>query len=297
MTREEAEHHTAQARYHAGKLRDHIAAIYEREGFKALDYPTFEAWAEQELAQGYKWALKLRNAVVVQRELEQALSPQGETVPDLPTKHAEQLHKLPSPEAKARAYQRASALAEAEGSSTIATRHVKQAVEVEQDTDSVRQAAYPVVWHMMDAGDITAKQGKAIVAALDRCAPDQQRFVLALIGQYGLGQADLVPRLAALVHRPDSKLLPEVRSGYLGGVPLARATLTDWNTAAEEARREHLAEKDAERNATATIQAQIVTVYRTSSNDCDVMAAAQRTLAALRQVLRDEDLQALRELL
>jgi len=295
MTRDEAEHHTAQAKYHAGKLREHIAAIHDREGWRALAYPSFEAWAEAELQQGYKWALKLRNAHVIQQQIEAHIEG-ALPAATLPTKHAEQLHKLDGPEAQAQAYQRAMNLAEAEGGK-VATRHVQRAVQVALDEAAVRGGGYAVVRHLMESGEITAAVARQMNKALDEVHPGGCAYVLHLIGRHGLSDPALVPRLAALDKRPESKMLEEIRTGYLDGVPLAKATLTNWGAAAEEARKAHVAEKTSEKDEQQAVEARIVTVYRSKDPARPVPAAAEKTLAALRRELGEDDMMSLYNLM
>lgn len=296
LTREEAEYHTAQAKYHVDKLREHIYVIHERRGWQALDYPSFEAWAEGELQQGYKWALKLKKAFEIQMELE-AGSPRGEGEPaHLPTKHAEQLGKLSDTPTRQAAYQTAINLAEAEGT-IVATRHVKKAVDNKLNEQRVRASDYKIVQHMMDSGDVSVTVAAKMVAHLDKLTPQRKSFVFGIMGTHGLTSAPLIPRLAQLADRPDSKMLPEIRTGYLNGKLLAEANLTDWEAAAEEARREHLAEKQAEMEDRQQIEARVVTVYRTRSPQADAHATAQRTLTALKRELTDRDIQALKEIL
>lgn len=298
LTREEAEFHTAQAKYHVDKLREHIYVIHERRGWETLDYPSFEAWAETELQQGYKWALKLKKAFEIQMELE-AGSPQGETdgkPAHLPTKHAEQLGKLPDAPSRKAAYKTAMNLAEAEDG-TVATRHVKKAVDNKLNEKTVRDSEYKIVQHMMDSGDISVTIAAKMVAHLDKLNPQRKSFVFGIMASHGLTSAPLIPRLAQLADRPESKMLPEVRTGYLNGKPLAEANLTDWEAAAEEARREHLAEKQSEAEQVQQIEARVVTVYRTRSPQADAVATAQRTLTALKRELTDRDIEALKGLL
>ena len=117
------------------------------------------------------------------------------------------------------------------------------------------------------------------------------------MGSHGLTSAPLIPRLARLVDRPESKMLPEVMTGYLNGKPLEEANLTDWEAAAEDARREYLAGKQGQTEQHQQIEARIVTVYRTRSPEADAVATAQRTLTALKRELTDRDIEALKGLL
>lgn len=295
MSREEAEQLTAECRYHAAKLRQHIAAIYERRGYMALGYDTFEAWAEAELQTGYKWALKMRNAHLVQRELEAVLAPQGEAV-ELPTKHAEQLGKLDSAVDKATAYRRAQSLAAAEGKAAPATRHVQQAVAVVQDEQAVRGGNYPILTHYMDSGTLTPRTAFEIMQALGKLTPVRQVFVVGIIGRHPVSDVGLVVRLAGLYDRQDSPLLGEIRTGYLNSRPLIQATVEDWNAAAEEIRRVDVAAwADAQREQQ-QVEAVILTLHKTR-NGGDVVAAAAYNLRVLVSELRKEDLDALRILL
>jgi vacuolar-type H+-ATPase subunit I/STV1 len=187
-------------------------------------------------------------------------------------------------------------LADAEGR-TVTTRHVKKAVDAKLNEQRVRDSDYKIVQHMMDSGDVSVTVAAKMVDRLNKLTPQQKAFVFGIMGTHGLTSAPLIPRLARLADRTESKMLPEIQTGYLNGKPLADANLTDWEAAAEEARREHLAEKQAEMEATQQIEARIVTVYRTRSPQADAVATAQRTLTALKRELTDRDIQALKELL
>jgi hypothetical protein len=299
MTREEALAATHECRRHANALRRHVTDIYQRRGFEALDYPTFEAWAEAELANtGYKWALKLKNACVIEGHLREALaSPQGENaLPELlPTKHAEQLHKLREPQAMATAYQRAMNLATSEGGGGVTTRHVKAAVDVLLDEKRVREAGYPVITHMLDSGEITAKTGREIVREIGALAPQQKSWILGIIGQHSMTNPALIRRVAMLQNQHDFPLRCDIENGVLNGKRLADANVTDWEAAVDAAKRERWLDEVAQRNETQDVEACIVTVYRSRQGVNEI--AVKRTLAALEEALGAQDLVGLFELM
>lgn len=288
MTREEALYHTQQCQHHAGKLREHIAMIYERRGYEALGYTTFEEWAEHELNTGYQWALKMRNAHVVQQELASALP-----IEHLPTKHAEQLHKLETPEQKISAYQRAGQMAAAEGAG-IATRHVQRAVEIVMHEQAVTESDYPVIAHMMASGDITPAHARKLVNAVDAVDPAQRVYVITLIGRYGLKDVALIPNMAQLATRPEASLRTEVDSGYLNSKPLAQATLTDWDAALQEAQRHNISKSQDDRRTANGIDAKIITLYATQPGG-NVEMAAEQNWRVLQRELRIEDILKLKE--
>ena len=86
-----------------------------------------------------------------------------------------------------------------------------------------------------------------------------------------------------------------MRNGYLNGKALAEANLTDWAAAVEEARKQHIAEKQEEVDQSQQMRAKMITVYETE--DGDVRTAARRTLEALQRELPEQILKTVYEMM
>ena len=293
MTLEEAQRCTEQCRLHAHELRMHIAQMHHRRGWEVMGYASFESWAETELQSGYKWALKLKMAADVQMQMEAEVgSPQGE----IPTKHAEQLSKLPSAKQQVYAYDKAKALALSEGSDTPSTRHVKQAVTVVQDEIAVDASEFKIVRQMMHAGTISATAARQVVNHLNPLPAAKQAFTVQVIERGdGITAPDLVPRIAAQADDPASEIAVELRTGYLNGRKLVQSSVQDFDAALAAVRRKKLNEDESQRDDEQQVQSRFVTIYRSKDVHTDV--AAQRTLSALAQALPLSDLLALHRVL
>lgn len=288
MARIEARHHTEQIQYHTAMAREHIRAVYDREGWRSLGYASFRAWVEAELPFGYQWAMKLRQAAIQADILRDA----NIEVSKMDSKKLNMLRQVPSRDDKLRVMTLAQELAASVGESHPTDAHYRSAMRTVKTEAEVKQSPYAIVRQMMASGEITAPIAKEMSALLDAVPVRQRGMVLEIIAVKGLGEPKLIPRIAAVVARPESKLLPSLKMGYINQVPLSRANLTDWEQAAEEARREHIAEKNEEQNVRQLVEARVCTVYRTSPG-ADVAATAARTARALNRELRPEDLLAL----
>jgi len=214
-----------------------------------------------------------------------ALSPMGQNEPvdQLRERHVREsgISDL-EPDQQVEAFQLAKQMAIAENTRIQAT-HVTKAVAQVMTKATVFQSTYVVVTHMVVSGAITADTGHAFVAALDKQHPKKRGHIVQLMGKFGLTCPALVEPLAGLFDRPpgqESLVLPEVLRGYLGGVALKLATLTDLANANEEARQEHIRLTfERQQEATPSVKAEIVTIYK---------GDPRKTLAALRSVLGDE---------
>lgn len=290
MTREEARQCTDECKYHADRLRHHIAEIYNRKGYLALGYDTFEIWAETELTTGYKWALKMKNAVEVEQQLG---TPQG----DIPTKHAEQLKKLDSPKRMQKALDTARDLAAVEGKAQPSTRHIQQAVNVVLDEQAVEQFNYPLITQYMKLGKMTPGAAREACQRIEPLSPKKKGYVIQVIARGdGIATPELIPHIAALVDREDSPLRGEVDRGYINGQPVGKASQSDWDTAIDEARRLASADRMEASNERDRIEARVITLYRAKENG-DVAAAARRNLKVLLDELHKADYDMLKQLM
>lgn len=148
---------------------------------------------------------------------------------------------------------------------------VAASVAVVEATREVAASPYHIVTHMLKTGEVTAFAARDIKRALDKLPPRKRGYIVQLMAKFGLTCPALVEPVAAMFDRPpgkESEVLPEVLTGFLGGVALRNATLTDLANASEEARRRHAAEAvEVKRLAAAAagrtvIEPVIVTIYR-----------------------------------
>jgi hypothetical protein len=189
-------------------------------------------------------------AAEVERNIQQ-FSPIGENeTPALPP--IKELHVRSTgivnllPTEQAEAYRKAQELVQAEGGGQITTRHVQEAVTLVKTKQTVFQSRYYVVSHAVATGEITADVGRQMVEALDKLIPKLRGDVVQLMGKFSLTCPELIAPLAEMFSRQgtdkESKVLPEILTGYLGGTPLNKANMTDLAQARRDAALEHAAE-------------------------------------------------------
>lgn len=160
------------------------------------------------------------------------------------------------PLGQAEAYQKAQEIAAAEGDEQISVQHMQQAVAQIKTKQTVFQSRYYVVSHAVATGEITAEAGRQMVEALDKLIPNLRGDVVQLMGKFSLTCPELIAPLAEMFSRQgtekESKVLPEILTGFLGGTPLNKANMTDLAQARREAALEHAAEAvEAKRQAAA----------------------------------------------
>lgn len=219
-----------------------LALDFDRRlGWQALGYPTLASCFESELGYSMQHGYRLMAAAQVNENLNR-LSPQGETPPVLREKWVREsgLAKL-EPEEQVEAVRLGNQLAQSEQAAPT-TRHYAEAVREVQARKTVFQSPYYVVTHMVVTGLITAQAGLDMNAALEKLKPQQRGVAVQALAQYGITCPALLMPVTEVLSRPESKLYPEVKSGYLAGTPLKSATMSDWKRAAAEAQRQHLAE-------------------------------------------------------
>lgn len=226
-------------------LRSAVHDLWQRRGWEALGYVSFNACLKSEfdgVSAGHLYRLK--DAAVIEGELR--MSEDSPLENRLPEAHARQLKILPNGADRVTAYRKATLIAKTEGASRPTIEHVKKAVTQVQVENGVQDSPYPVIAKLVADGKITASTGITMVTELNKLKADVREGVLMIISQYGLSSPELIVPLGDMVGRPagrESYVLPEViRAGHLGGVPLLKATLTDLENAKYEAMLEHRAE-------------------------------------------------------
>lgn len=240
------------------------AADFElRNGWKALGYesfeacllaefghPTLQAFIQHELkksqSQSYRLAATNKVATNIQTHTGTAVTLKERWVRD------SGITDLP-PAQQAEADTIARSIAGSERSSLTANHYI-QAVQQIKIRETVFQSVYAVVSLDVASGKLTADVGNEFVKQLDALKePKRRGYVIELMARFGLTCPELVSKLADLFDRPpgqESYILPEVQFGFLGGKPLAQATMSDWKKAAYEAQQRHIADAAEEkRNA------------------------------------------------
>ncbi len=273
-------------------LRQAVLNLWERKGYLALGYDSFNACIKAEFGGvSASHLFRLKDAAVIEGELRMSEdSPLEKTLPEA---HARQLKMLNNGADRLTAYRKATILAKGDGVPRPTIGHVKQAVELVKVENDVQASPYPVIAKLVASGTITAVRGMRMVDELNKLKPDVREGVLMVITQYGLSAPELIAPLADMVGRPagkESYVLPEIiRTGHLGGVPLLKATLTDLENAKYEAMLEHRAEGVEKRREREGETSRRVSVM--------IDAVDMRyTLKALGDVLGDEGLKKLIEL-
>lgn len=235
------------------RLREMIIQFHEGAGWEALGYGSLAECFEKQLGTSFQAGYRQLKAALVERNI-LALLPEGE-VPAriIPERHVRDTNigKL-KPESQAEAYRNATQMAKAEGFDEPTTAHVNRAVALEETKETVFQSEFPIVSHMVASGSVTAQVGRDMEQALKKLRPKQCAYIAQLMGEFGLCCPALFGPLASLFDRrpgKESKLMPQVMSGYLAGVPLKTATLSDWKRANLEAQQEHISESVAARVA------------------------------------------------
>lgn len=280
MTRDEAELCLAAIEAHFNNAADLARDFDTRLGWRTLGYDSLKACLVDRFDRhGYRlWRLhEVRQNLV--------LSPTGQNVDpsDLRERHVRDsgITDLPAPQ-QIEAYTIAKELAASEDRPLNAG-HVTKAVAQVKTKSTVFQSNYLIITHMVVAGDITPEIGHQFVKALDALKPKFRGHIVQLMGRFGLTCPALVMPIAGMFDREigkESYVLPEVLTGFLGGVPLKQATATDLEKANEEARLRHIADElEKQRQANPDVVPEIITVYK---------GDPRRTLAALRTALGNE---------
>lgn len=248
------------------RLRELVIEFDEGMGWEAMGYANLSECFEKQLGKSFQQGYRQLNAALVERNI-LSLLPSGE-IPArvIPERHIRDtgISKL-EPEAQAAAYANAQNMAKAEGLTEPTTEHVTRAVQLEATKTTVFQSPYTVVSHMVATGSATVETGRQMVTALDRLTPKQRGYIVQLIAKFGMNCPALFAPIAGMFDRrpgKESKVLPEVLSGFLGGTALNKATVSDLNKANYEAQRQHQAEAEAARLAAGGAEPVMVTLYK-----------------------------------
>lgn len=228
-------------------MRERLIQFDQGAGWKVLGYPSLSDCFERELGVVFQTGYARLKAAIVEMNIRQ-LSPPGEIIvaATIPVKHVKEtgIGNL-SPAAQLEAYRSAIRMAKAEGRVRPTTDDVKRGVTLEQTKGTVFQSPYAVISQMVATGSITAVLGEQMVQALNRLVPKQRGYIVQLIAKFQLTCPALFKPIAFMFDRKigeESKVLPEVLTGFLGGTPLAKATERDLARANAEAKTEHINE-------------------------------------------------------
>lgn len=291
ITAQEARHlitdiraHLSHVERHGEQARQKALRLYQTEAWRMLGYVSFRACAEAEFGRSWQQVYRLVDAAQVDANLAQ-VSPTGE-IPLIAETHARELKRLVSPQAQYAAVERAKTLAQTEGAIEPTARHIAQAVAVEEASQIAQKNV--LIHHLIVNGDITAKQGAKLLEQVERHSPRIRGDLLQLIAKHNLKDPQLIAPIGDMLKRQgtlkESKVLPEVLRGYLGGTPLAHANLSDLKRANVEARLEHVAEaQEQERQARVAAGQTVIEVVPVNVYKGDV----ERTVKALISALED----------
>lgn len=228
--------------------REKVLAVYRREGWRAMNYESFQAWAMGEFEVSWQQVYNMKAAAEFDNELS-LFSATGQ-VYQIPVKHATQLRKLDTPEARVRAYQLAEQQASAQGKEAPTEKIVEQAVHTVKAEETVFQCPYPVVRQMLADGELNPKQARQIAFEMDRLEDKpSQAYIEKLMANYNLVNPELVYPLGHKFFNERQRgkvslVLDELEAsnGRLAGTPLARATINDLKRANQEAQSQHIAD-------------------------------------------------------
>lgn len=264
------------------ELKSLVYDLWSRRGWLVLGYSSFHACVTDRFGE--------RNASTYYRlkdvaNFERNVLPNGETVRH---SHVREFAKLNDHDKQFEAFQTAKNIAIAQGDRVITAQHAQQAVQIVLARQAVIESSHRVVSQMMLSGELSPIAAVKFVRALDALPPSHQIEVQSLMATHGLANPDLLPAIVDMLQRdgkPNASLvLPEIRMGYLGGKPLAHASLTDLQNANHEARLQHIADADEQKRQQAIERGEplpepvIVTVWKNDS---------QKTMLALYNALGD----------
>lgn len=235
------------------EMRERIILFDQNLYWRILGYPSLSDCFEKELGVVFQTGYAQLRAAMVEINIRR-LSPVGEILVtrSIPVRHVKEtrIGNLP-PEGQLEAYRNAVRLAKAEGKDTPTTEHVNRGVELEETKGMVFQCKYKVISQMVATGSITAALGQQMEAAVDELKPKQRGYIVQLIAKFKMTCPALFKPIANMFDRKpgeESKVLPEVMTGYLAGIPLAQAAERDLKRANEQAAAQHQAEQqEAER--------------------------------------------------
>ena len=264
-------------------LKELVYALWSRDGWRALGYDSFHACCMREFGERHASTYYRLKDVA---NFEKNVSPNGENVVH---SHAREFAKLKDNERQFKAFETAKQLAETEGANRMTAEHARRAVGIVLDEDYVSQKPHKVVTHMMTIGELSPMVAKRFCALLDKLSPTEQGVMQELMGTHGLNNPDLVMPIIGMMRREgtdhESLVLPEIKMGYLGGVALAKANMTDLKRASEEARLLHLADAEEKRRQEAIARGEKLPVCHTVTV---WEGNPEKTVASLTRVLGED---------
>ncbi len=260
-----------------------------RRGWKALGYENLATCFEAELGISPQHGYRLLQLGEVRANITAHTGEKPDALKEYWMRETG-LNRL-TPQQQAEAYVKAQALQEAEQEKHLAAHHLHRAVDEIRKQSTVVQSKYHIITHLMVTGVITADTAQRMNDYLEAMKPKVRGTIIQLIAKYAITCADLLPPIADMVARQDtdkpSLVYSEIATGYLGGVALRNATLTDLRRAQNEARLQHIADSEEERRLKAIADGKrvsepvIITVY---------VDEPERTTKALEQALGSDGL-------
>lgn len=248
-----------------------------RNGWKALRYPNLRACLESELEYSRSYVWRLEQAAQVAASIQDALPDGSRVIAREGTIRNSGIKELPSGIARAEAYTIAHDMAAAEGTRLTAL-HLKNGVEQVKARNQIFSSRYTVITHLVVTGDITVAVGNEINQIMEKLPPRKRGYLMELMAKFKLTCPALFVPIADLFERPPGKeslVLPEILTGFLAGVPLAAATVTDLKRANYAAQQQHFADNEEKRR---TYNKQEQPVYVTLSLPIGNLEKTQRIL-------------------
>lgn len=268
-------------------LKELVYDLWSRKGYEALGYSSFNDCITARFgASKASTYYRLKDFANFERNV----LPDGESVKSASVR---EFAKLKDNGQKFEAWQKAKELAQSEGKDAITQSHARRAVAIVSKAGEIAESPFQVVAHMLATGELAQQEAQAFTELLRNASPAEQGYIQELMATFDLKNSQLVMPILGMMRRKgtdrESKVLPEIERGYLGGVALKDANITDLKRASEEARLQHLAEvREAERASNPTVEPVIVTVW---------VGDAKRTLKELRQALGEVGISQLRDAL
>lgn len=288
MTEAEARSCVQQIKAKMADARRLARELYERQGWKALGYASFQACAEVEFGYSFQHVYRMVDAAQLEDELMQH-SPVGETRLPMPERHLRVLKQLNTPAERVAADLNARQMAHSEGVKVPTTKHYVTSVQLQQQKTEVFKTKYHIVGYMVTMGEITVPAAKDMTERLEKLKPRIRGEVVRVMAQHGIACPELITEIGQMIDRPVDKpsltLQTILATGRLAGTPLKQATMSDLKRARAEAQQQHLSEALEKERETKNIIPVIITVYRGDPG---------RTLKALVQALSEDDLDALK---
>lgn len=270
----------------AREIRTLVLDFYERKGWKALGFKSFEDCARDCFGKSSQYIYQIKDAGKMEQQM---LSAGAEISPDAPERHFRSLKtRLTTTEERVAAYGIAKQLARAEGRDEPTEKHIDIGIAEQEQRDQVNTSPFRLVSSMMNDGSITPKTGVKMITYLNLLPPSVVGQVLDLIARYGLSDPDLIPELGEMFSRGNESytLPPIIASGTVSGTPLAKATMTDLKKAKREAAMQHQSEELAAKRTQAIANGQpLVEEVTTTLYKGDI----ERTVRALRRALGEPD--------